>query len=460
MINVKSLKGLTEDSRAVKDGYLFAAFTGTQNDGRDYIPAAIKNGASHILACEGTQLPVGTEDTVRLITDPAPRKVFAKLAAEFYEDQPAYIAAVTGTNGKTSVVHFTQQIWTALGFKASALGTLQGTMTTPDTVSLHKNLKALSDDGASHLAIEASSHGLDQNRLDGVKIKAAGFTNLSRDHLDYHKDMSEYLAAKMRLFTEVLDPKGVAVINADSAQGQDIISANDRRTLTYGAAGKDLKILSVTPQPQGQKISLEIFEKAFDLTIPLVGDFQIMNALCALGLVLADDKDIDRENAIAALETLKGAKGRLEYVEGHPKSAAIYVDYAHTPDALDHVLNALRPHTAGKLVCVFGCGGDRDRGKRHVMGEIAARLADHVIVTDDNPRSEDPAAIRAEVLKGAKNADNIGDRHEAIKTAMQDLEQGDVLLIAGKGHEQGQVFATHTAPFDDVNETKKIIKSL
>lgn len=458
MPDTKSFQGLTSDSRAVKDGYLFAALEGVNMDGRGFIPAAIKNGATHILAPENTRLPDGVID-VELITDPSPRKALAHLAAEFYGAQPNRIAAVTGTNGKTSVVCFAEQIWKALGFNASAMGTLQGSLTTSDPVTLHKTLKEKSGDGVTHLALEASSHGLHQYRLDGVNISAAGFTNLSRDHLDYHETMEDYLAAKTRLFTEVMDEGGAAIINADNAEGQALIKNLNCKIVTYGRAAQDLKLLDVKPKSQGQDVVLEIFGKTHTLNIPLVGNFQIMNALCALGLVLAEG-DIDQDKAIAALENLQGAKGRLEHIAGHPKSAAIYVDYAHTPDALEHVLSALRPHSEGKLVCLFGCGGDRDKGKRPVMGEIASRLADEVIVTDDNPRSEAPAGIRAEIIAGAKSAKDIADRAAAIKSAIQNLEKGDVLLIAGKGHEQGQIFATQTEPFDDAEEVKKIIENL
>lgn len=460
-IDVKKLEGLTQDSRAVKPGYLFAAFPGTKTDGRKYIGDAVRNGAKVILAQTGTQLPDGVKD-ITLVTDDNPRHCFAMLAAEFYARQPKYIAAVTGTNGKTSVVHFSEQLWTARGLKAASIGTLTGkNMTTPDPVALHKNLADLAGAGVDRVAMEASSHGLDQCRLDGVKIKAAGFTNLSRDHLDYHTDMEDYFQAKIRLFSEVMEPNGVAVLNADSDQFEKISEAARKaghRILSYGFKGNDLKILELTPEPHGQLCRFEILGKKHDLVLPLVAGFQAMNALCALGLVMAGD--MKAGDYIEALKELRGAPGRLQLVQGHPRHAAVYIDYAHTPDALETVLKALRPHTQGRLVCLFGCGGDRDKGKRPIMGEISAEYADAVIVTDDNPRSEDPDDIRRDILAGASGAREIAGRAEAIYAAISDLKEGDVLLIAGKGHEQGQIFADHTEPFDDVQQAREAIGGL
>jgi len=472
MIDVSSLKGLTQDSREVKDGYLFAAFKGEQSDGRDYIHAAINAGATHILTdTSSCDLVAGShaeqadpsvkpkDDNVKYIYDPNPRKTFAHLVAEFYPDQPETIVAVTGTNGKTSIVNFVEQIWNALGYKAASIGTLQGGMTTSDPVTLHKKLTELKSEGITHLAMEASSHGLHQYRLDGAKVKAAGFTNLSRDHLDYHKSMDDYLAAKSRLFTEVMDGDGIAVLNADSPQFVKLKPEIKSKVWTYGRAGEELKILSVTPTTHGQDCELKILNETYRLNINLVGEFQISNALCALGLVLSQE-GVDKESAIHSLENLKGAKGRLELVEGHPSGAAIYVDYAHTPDALEHVLKALRPHTENRLICLFGCGGDRDTGKRAEMGKIASSLADQVIVTDDNPRSENPASIRSAILAAAPQALEIGDRRDSIHQTIQALSQGDILVIAGKGHEQGQTFAYRTDPFDDVTEAQMAIKNL
>lgn len=468
-IDIKSLKGMTQDSRAVKKDYLFAALPGSKADGRAFIKDALINGASVILAPAGTELPEGAK--ARLITDENPRRALALLAAEFYGRQPETIAAVTGTNGKTSTVHFIKQLWLAAGYKAASIGTLgvrgagmvrSGSMTTPDPVSLHAELADLAASGIDHLAMEASSHGLHQHRLDGVKISAAGFTNLTRDHLDYHGDMDSYFAAKARLFSDVMAKGGAAVLNADIPEFEKLAAlakAAGHTVLSYGFKGRDLKILDVTPMPDGQDMRFEAFGETREIRLPLVGDFQVMNALCALGLAAAQDEK-DAKAYIAALENLEGAPGRLQLVSGHPKNAAIYVDYAHTPDALEHVLKSLRAHTEGRLICLFGCGGDRDKGKRPIMGGLAASLADAVIVTDDNPRSEDPLVIRHEILAAAKGAREIPGRHEAIAEAVAELQSGDVLLIAGKGHEQGQIFENRTDPFDDVQEAKKAIEEL
>lgn len=471
-IDITAFKGLSDDSRAVKKGYLFAAIAGARAHGETYIEDALRNGATGILVHPDARVPQSLiAQTIQVITDENPRKKLAQLAAAFYARQPAYIAAVTGTNGKTSAVHFTKQIWQAQGLKAATIGTLgvqgfagpQYTMTTPGPVALHAALADMAGAGIDHAALEASSHGLDQFRLDGVNIRAGAFTNLTQDHLDYHGDMDRYGAAKMRLFAELLPPSGTAVLNADSeafASVQSICKRRGLRVLSYGAAGQDFKIVNLKPAPGGQALALNVFGKRHDLLLPLVGSFQVMNALCALGLVAAEDNGSKIESALAALETLKGAPGRLQPVPGHPCGAAVYIDYAHTPDALETVLKALRPHAAGKLVCVFGCGGDRDRGKRPLMGEIASRLADAVIVTDDNPRSENPSDIRAQIIKAAPHAKNIGDRREAIREAVRALQKGDVLVIAGKGHEQGQVIQNQNLPFDDFQQATQAIQEI
>ncbi|MEM7679799.1 MAG: UDP-N-acetylmuramoyl-L-alanyl-D-glutamate--2,6-diaminopimelate ligase [Pseudomonadota bacterium] len=470
--DVKALKGLTLDSRQVKDGYLFGAFPGATLDGRDYIEAAIQNGAVAVLAPEGTVLPgLGLEKDVELMTDENPRRLFAQMAAEFYGQQPKTIVAVTGTNGKTSCVYFVKQLWGALEFKAASIGTLgvrgpemikSASMTTPDPVSLQGALADMAAVGITHLAMEASSHGLDQYRLDGVKVSAAAFTNLSRDHLDYHGDMESYFAAKARLFSELVVDGGTAVLNADIeefAKLKDIAEARGLKIISFGEKGEQLKLLETTPHTHGQHVVFEAFGEHVELDLPLVGNFQVMNVLCSLGLVLAADHKWD--NAfVAALENLQGAPGRLQLVKGHPVGAAVYVDYAHTPDALQTVLEALRPHTPNKLSVVFGCGGDRDRGKRPMMGEIAEKFADSVIVTDDNPRNEKASLIRADVMKGTPSATEVGDRAEAINEGIKVLSEGDVLVIAGKGHEQGQIFADHTAAFDDYEEAEKAISQL
>ncbi len=464
-LDIKSFSGLTQDSRAVKPGYLFAALPGSKADGSQYIGDAVKAGASAVLAGKGAKVPAG----VRLIADDNPRRRFALMAAAFYGAQPDFIAAVTGTNGKTSTVHFARQLWEALGIKAASLGTLglhgggfdrAGSLTTPGTVELHADLAALSKAGVTHLAMEASSHGLDQYRLDGVKLRAAGFTNLTRDHLDYHADMAAYLAAKRRLFTDILPPGGIAILNADVKEYDDVCPDKTRHVLSYGHHGKNLKILKREPAATGQQVHLEVMGQRFELMFPLAGEFQLMNALCALGLVMAEDAEnaSRTEKLVRALEKLSGVPGRLQSVAGHPKGAGVYVDYAHTPDALENILNALRPHTQGKLVCLFGCGGNRDKGKRPLMGKVATELADRVIVTDDNPRKEDAVQIRAEIMAGAPGALEIPGRREAIFHAVSGLAKGDVLVIAGKGHEQGQIVGDTVHEFDDVKVAAQAIK--
>ena len=473
-LDIKKYKGVTQDSRAVKKGYLFAALPGSKSDGRAFIADAARNGAAAILAPAGTKWPDAIpQNDIQFITDENPRRVLALIAAQFYALQPDRIAAVTGTNGKTSTVHFTKQLWQAQGLKAASIGTLgvrgpglirSGSMTTPDPVALHAELADLAAAGITHLAMEASSHGLHQYRLDGVRVQAAGFTNLTRDHLDYHGDMESYAASKFRLFSDILEKDGAAVLNADILEFETIkaIIGKKSRVHSYGFKGGDLKILSIEPAPHGQKLNLEILGKKHQIMFPIVGEFQAMNALCALGLAISEnfnDKNLV-EAYIQSLSQLQGPPGRLQLIPGHPRNAAIYVDYAHTPDALETVLKALKPHTQGKLICLFGCGGDRDKGKRPMMGKIASDLADAVIVTDDNPRSENPAQIRKEILSAAKGAQEIGDRREAIREGVRALKDGDVLLIAGKGHEQGQIFADHVDPFDDCVEAKKAIQEI
>ena len=405
--------------------------------------------------------------SVELIEDGNPRQAFAKIAAKFYKLQPENTVAVTGTSGKTSTVSFVQQLWHLSGIvKCASLGTLgvrgpginrYGGLTTPDTASLHAEISDLTSVGINHLAMEASSHGLDQYRLDGVKIKSAAYTNLSRDHLDYHSDMDEYFEAKSRLFTDLLEDGGAAVINADDEYADKLISIcqeKNHKVMTYGVNADTLKLLERTPTPHGQDIKISVEGKEYQLTLPLVGEFQVMNALCALGLVLSLDNDADKY--VPLLEQLRGVAGRLQLVSGHP-NAAIYIDYAHKPAALEAVLKTLRPHTKNKLVCVFGCGGNRDLGKRAMMGKISSELADKIIVTDDNPRDEEPTQIRAQILEAAPNAIEIADRAEAIKQATLDLQEGDVLVVAGKGHEQGQIVGGVVHDFDDVEEVKKAI---
>ena len=464
------ITGLTADSRAVRPGFLFAALPGTAADGRSYILDAVKRGATAVLAPPGTDLAANRADAagnvVRLITDSNPRRRFALMAARFFGAQPETVAAVTGTNGKTSVAHFTQQIWTQLGFKAGYIGTLgafgpglhlDGSLTTPDAAKLHTLLAEMAERGMTHLAMEASSHGLHQFRVDGVKIATAGFTNMTRDHLDYHGSMAAYMAAKLRLFSDVMIDGGTAVLNADSSEYAAFEAAcklRGHRILGYGKAGASLHLASSKIEGASQVLDLFILEKPYRVRLPLAGAFQVANALCALGLVLAGGAD--PATAVAALELLHGVPGRLERV-GLKGGVPIYVDYAHTPDALETVLLALRPHASGKLAVVFGCGGDRDKGKRRLMGEVANRLADVIYVTDDNPRTEIAAAIRAEVLQGCPGAKEIGDRTEAIAAAVKALSAGDVLLVAGKGHETGQIVGSNVIPFNDADVVRQIL---
>lgn len=460
--------GVTSDSRKVQSNYLFAALPGSKAIGSDYIADAVHHGASVILAAEGVELPDGVSKDVILVNDNNPRQAFAKIVAKFYGLQPDNIVAVTGTSGKTSTVSFVQQLWSLSGItKCASLGTLglsapgmhrYGTLTTPDTASLHAELADLKSAGIDYLAMEASSHGLDQYRLDGVKISVAAYTNLSRDHLDYHKDMDEYYQAKERLFSEVMQGSGIAILNADDEYYERlkvVCIKSKHRVFSYGLAGDYIKLLERVPTPDGQKIKISVNQKEYQLTLPLVGDFQVMNTLCALGMVLAGDEDFDKY--VPLIEKLQGVPGRLQLVSGHSKGA-VYVDYAHKPAALETVLKTLRPHTSGKLVCVFGCGGNRDPGKRAMMGKIATDLADKVIITDDNPRYEDAQEIRAQILDAAPNAIEIADRAQAIQKSVSNLENGDVLVVAGKGHELGQIIGDEILPFNDFEEVEKAIQ--
>jgi len=431
------IAGLTADSRDVRPGFLFAAIPGTRLDGRAFIPQAVAAGAAAILAPAGTALPQGLEGKPpALVTDANPRRQLAILAAAFYAPQPRRIACVTGTSGKTSTAHFTRAIWERLGLRAASLGTLgvvppipdaPPALTTPDPVGLHRCLGSLQREGVEHAVLEASSHGLDQFRLDGLEVSAAAFTNLSREHLDYHGTMEAYLAAKARLFSNLLRPDGTAVLNRDVPEFEAMAGIARRRGQRILAFGKhpeaDLRLQEQQPTAAGQVLTLSLNGRTETLTLPLIGDFQAWNALAALGLVLAGP--VDPQAAVQALAVLPPVPGRLEASGQTPAGGRVYVDYAHKPAALEAVLATLRPHVAGKLVVVFGCGGDRDRGKRPIMGEIAARMADAAIVTDDNPRSEDPAAIRAEILAASPRLEEIGDRQEAIAAAMRRLSAGD-----------------------------------
>ena len=456
------ITGVTSDSRKVAPGSLFVALPGNAADGRAFIPQALSKGAAAVLAPADT--PEGAAPV--LVTAGDVRRAYALAARSFYGAQPAVCVAITGTNGKTSVAAFCRQIWAQLGLSAASMGTLgvvsqKGAathaltppgLTSPDAADSARMLAALAKAGVTHLALEASSHGVDQRRLDGVTLKAAGFTNLTQDHLDYHGTMEAYRNAKLRLF-ETLLPRGrTAVLNADSADYSTFASASIMSGLGImgvGERGRDLSLISRTATPEGQRLSVDVRGVTHDILLPLAGAFQASNALVAAGLCIAAGDPADA--VIGALEGLTGAQGRLQRIGSNDagRGGEVYVDYAHTPDGLETVLNALRPHATGRLIVVFGAGGDRDRGKRPLMGAIAGRLADVAIVTDDNPRSEDPAAIRAQVRAGCADAIEIGDRRAAIEAAVEMMRDGDVVVIAGKGHEQGQIVAGVTHPFDD-----------
>ena len=448
--------GVTVDSRAVQPGNVFVAVTGAKTDGSHFIAQAVAAGAV-VVAAE--RRPEALPRGVGFVQTDNARRFLSLAAAKFYPHQPDTVAAVTGTSGKTSVAAFTRQIWADLGKRAASIGTvgvvtpekeIYGSLTTPDPVVLHRQIDALADDGITHLALEASSHGLDQHRLDGVRIAAGAFTNLSRDHLDYHPTIEHYLAAKLRLFTDLIDPSGAAVINVDHAYAAQVVAAAQKRRLKVLGIGRNaddgIRLLETGIVGFAQKLRVALAGRQFNLTLPLVGAFQVENALTAAGLAIATGSNADK--VFAALEKLQGAKGRLE-LAGTRNGAPVFIDYAHKPDALAKALEALRPYVTGRLVVVFGAGGDRDKGKRPIMGGIAADNADAVIVTDDNPRSEQPAAIRTEILATAKGAREIGDRGEAIRTAVRELKKGDVLLIAGKGHETGQIVGDKVLPFSD-----------
>jgi UDP-N-acetylmuramoyl-L-alanyl-D-glutamate--2,6-diaminopimelate ligase len=450
--------GLAMDSRAVKPGDLFFALAGHKTDGARFVDSAIAAGA---VAIAGDHPPHG-KARVPFVRTPNPRRALALAAAKFYPRQPATIAAVTGTSGKTSVAAFTRQIWQALGHASASIGTIglvspkrtiYGSLTTPDPIALHRQLDEITSEGVTHLAFEASSHGLDQYRLDGVRIAAGGFTNLSRDHMDYHPDVAHYLAAKLRLFRDLVAPDGAAVISADHDCSQAVIDAartKNLRLLTVGrngdGAGEGIRLVDAAIDGLAQQLTLQHRGRRHAVRLPLVGEFQIENALVAAGLAIGTGSD--PETVFAALGHFEGAKGRLERV-GERNGAPIFVDYAHKPDALAKALQALRPYAKRKLVVVFGAGGDRDAGKRPLMGAIAVENADQVIVTDDNPRSENPEMIRSAILSTATGASEIGDRGAAIRTAIAGLQPGDALLIAGKGHETGQIVGSTTLPFSD-----------
>ncbi len=458
--------GITCDSREVKPGYLFAALPGVNVDGAKFIPNALEKGAAAILSREA-----GPDD--RFVQANNPRQVLAHAAARFYSNQPGTIVAVTGTNGKTSVVSFVRQIWQSQGILAASLGTVGVEVpddmpgienidrTTPDPVQLQKVLDQLGQHKITHAALEASSHGLAQFRLDGVRLTAGAFTNISRDHLDYHENFEDYFAQKMRLFSELLGPGAAAVVDADSAHAADVIKVAEQRGLTcftVGRKGADLKLVTSERQGFGQLLKIQNQGEIHQVYLPLVGDFQVSNALVAAGLILAVNEG-DAANVLRALENLTGAVGRLDMVAQTAAGVPVYVDYAHTPEALSTVLEALKPYASNKLIVVFGAGGDRDPGKRVQMGEAAAEGADRIYVTDDNPRTEDPASIRAGVLEGCPGAIEVAGRRQAIQAALADAVEGDVVLIAGKGHEDYQEVGTEKLHFSDHEEVRSALEA-
>lgn len=461
------IAGLTADSRAVRGGFLFAALPGVNMDGAKFIPQAEAAGAAAVLARPGVSAGVP------VVADENPRRRLALMAAAFYGRQPETVAGITGTNGKTSTARFAQQLWTQLGRKAGSLGTLGAEApgyvhalrhTTPDPVEIHQVLAEMASTGVTHLAMEVSSHGLAQHRADGVRFAAAGFTNITQDHLDYHPTFAEYFAAKLRLFSELLPEGAAAVVNTDGEGAAQVIAAlkaRGVRTLTVGEAGETLKLTSIAPHAAGLHIEIAAQDEHFALDLPLVGAFQAENALVAAGLTIATGAQA--RDVLPMLGMLSGVRGRMEHAAS-VNGAGVFIDYAHTPDAVSTALSAIRPHAAGRVHIVLGAGGDRDRGKRPLMGKAAAQGADVVIVTDDNPRSEDPATIRAAVMAGAKGASGahvleIGGRADAIRHAVEGLARGDVLLIAGKGHETGQIVGDRTLPFDDAEEARKAAKA-
>jgi len=455
-----TVTGFAIDHRKIAPGTVFGAFEGATFNGEDFIDDAIAAGAVAVVA-----RPEAVVRGAMHIAEANPREAFAHLAATFFQPFPDHVAAVTGTNGKTSTAELTRQLWRMAGHNAASIGTLgiitasdqaKTGLTTPDIVTFLANMSGLAREGVSHAIFEASSHGLTQYRSEGVPVSVAAFTNLSRDHLDYHGTMEAYFEAKMRLFDDVLDENGCAVIWADDVWSDQVIARarkRDLRLITVGEKGKGIQLLSREPTQLGQTLELRIQGDVHKVKLPLIGAYQAANALVAAGVVMASGGEV--ETLLGHLARLQPVRGRLERAVITKSGAPVYVDYAHTPDGLRAAIAALRPHTKGKLITVFGAGGDRDTGKRPEMGAVAVADSDIVIVTDDNPRSEDPSLIRADVMAGAKGAHEIGDRRYAIAFAIEHAEPDDIVLIAGKGHEQGQIIMGRVLPFDDVEVARE-----
>ncbi len=454
------VSGFAIDNRKVAPGTVFGAFQGLRVNGEDFVADAVRAGAVAVVARPEAKV----EGAVHIAHD-NPRRLFALLAARYFAPFPEVTVAVTGTNGKTSTVELARQLWRMLGHHSASIGTLGVTtsvdqvstgLTTPDIVTFLSNMSGLKREGVTHAAFEASSHGLAQYRTEGLPVSAAAFTNLSRDHLDYHGDMDSYFDAKMRLFDEVVAPNGTAVVWADDAWSDKVIQRATKRglrVLSVGVQGQALRLANRTPTQLGQTLDVEVEAKLYKVNLPLIGAYQAANALTAAGLVIAGGEDVAK--VLELLGRVQPVRGRLERAVITKAGAPVYVDYAHTPDGLRAAIEALRPHTRGKLIALFGAGGDRDAGKRPQMGKVAVELADHVIVTDDNPRSEDPSAIRAAVMAGAPGAEEIGGRRAAIAAVIAQAGADDIVLLAGKGHEQGQIIGDRVLPFDDVTVARE-----
>ncbi|WP_327751954.1 UDP-N-acetylmuramoyl-L-alanyl-D-glutamate--2,6-diaminopimelate ligase [Sphingobium sp. SJ10-10] len=454
------VSGFAIDNRKVAPGTVFGAFQGARVNGEDYIAAAVRAGAVAVVA-----RPEAKVDGAIHIAHDNPRRLFAQLAARYFAPFPDVTVAVTGTNGKTSTVELTRQLWRMLGHHSASIGTLGVTtsvdqvstgLTTPDIVTFLSNMSGLKREGVTHAAFEASSHGLAQYRTEGLPVSVGAFTNLSRDHLDYHGDMDSYFEAKMRLFDEVVAPDGTAVVWADDEWSDKVIQRATKRglrVLSVGVQGLGFRLANRTPTQLGQTLEVGVEGKLYKVNLPLIGAYQAANALTAAGLVIAGGEDVGK--VLELLGRVQPVRGRLERAVITRAGAPVYVDYAHTPDGLRAAIEALRPHTRGRLIALFGAGGDRDAGKRPQMGKVAAELADHVIVTDDNPRSEEPSSIRAAVMAGAPGAEEIGGRRAAIAAAIAQAGADDIVLLAGKGHEQGQIIGDRVLPFDDVTVARE-----